>query len=117
MGFTDFGDIASRSSYNRPFRSADRALERTYQPSMLDPLRDAKDHAYDPPIAASTPPSEYSMDTAKTLPLYNSYDVESRQPAYVPPPQENEGTSPHPQPQHRTSYGFPHTQTPPTGST
>ncbi|KAF8597689.1 hypothetical protein BDV93DRAFT_562018 [Ceratobasidium sp. AG-I] len=38
-------------------RSADRAVEQTYRPTMLDPLRDAKDHAYDPLIAASHLPA------------------------------------------------------------
>ncbi|CAE6481166.1 unnamed protein product [Rhizoctonia solani] len=42
-------------------RSADHALERTYQPSRLDPLRDSKDHAYDPPK-----PSGASFATATT---------------------------------------------------
>ncbi|KAF8597709.1 hypothetical protein BDV93DRAFT_547777 [Ceratobasidium sp. AG-I] len=99
-------------------RSADRALERTYQPSELDPLRDAKDHAYDPPIPAShfaaTPTAREFTASATTLHTYNDDDEGNWQPAYVPAMQGHEGTSPHPQ--HQTSYGFPPTQTAPTGS-
>ncbi|KAF8597705.1 hypothetical protein BDV93DRAFT_610238 [Ceratobasidium sp. AG-I] len=101
-------------------RSANRALERTYQPSELDPLRDAKGHAYDPPIAAShfaaTPTSGDFTASATTLHTYKYDDTESWQPTYVPPAQEDDRTSPHPQTQHRADHSFPPTQTPLTGS-
>ncbi|KAH7333927.1 hypothetical protein B0J17DRAFT_118509 [Rhizoctonia solani] len=66
-------------------RSADRALERTYQPSMLDPLRDSKDHAYDPPK-----PSGASFTTTTTsYPLTpgagtHGHVQSNWQPSYVP---------------------------------
>ncbi|KAF8597707.1 hypothetical protein BDV93DRAFT_610240 [Ceratobasidium sp. AG-I] len=110
-------------------RSADRALERTYQPSLLDPLRDSKDHAYDPPIAAShftaTPGSGNFTATATSLLGHGGNNAASWQPMYNPPtlgyggasPPSSQGyTSPHPPPQHQTSYGFHATQTPFTGS-
>ncbi|KAF8597704.1 hypothetical protein BDV93DRAFT_527205 [Ceratobasidium sp. AG-I] len=110
-------------------RSADhaleRALKRTYQPSELDPLRDAKDHAYDPPMAAShftTIPGSGNFTT--TSPLgQDGNNAASWQPMYNPPTLGYGGTSsPPPQgymsphPQHQSSYGFPASQTPFTGS-
>jgi len=109
-------------------RSADRALERTYEPSMLDPLRDSKDHAYDPPMAAPhftvTPASGTFTATATSPVAHDGNNGGNWQPMYVPPGQNLQpgsgGTSPHQgytTPQHQTSYGFPPPQqTPFTGS-
>ncbi|CAE7226255.1 unnamed protein product [Rhizoctonia solani] len=50
-------------------RSADRALEQKYEPSLLDSLRDSKDYVYDPPE-----PSEASFPSTPTAgPLGNPH--------------------------------------------
>ncbi|GAB1522060.1 hypothetical protein RhiTH_005166 [Rhizoctonia solani] len=82
-------------------RSADRALQRTYEPSMLDPLRDSKDHAYDPPqpsgasIATTYPPTPGTGGYKNTQSNW--------QPPYVPHTQ-----------QHPSSHGFVAPPPPPT---
>ncbi|KAB5590533.1 hypothetical protein CTheo_6032 [Ceratobasidium theobromae] len=91
-------------------RSANQALERTYEPSALDPLRDTKDHAYDPPVVSShltgTPAQATftpSPGTSTTPAPYNPYS--SWQPSYVPPQQQHSGYT-SPGPVHQTNYGF-----------
>ncbi|EUC64527.1 low temperature requirement protein LtrA [Rhizoctonia solani AG-3 Rhs1AP] len=88
-------------------RSADRALERTYQPSVLDPLRDSKDYAYDPPK-----PSGASFVTTTTTypptPGVGSYgNTQSNwQPSYVPVSQQSSGYASPPPMGRQNSYGF-----------
>ncbi|KAG9078266.1 hypothetical protein FS749_009750 [Ceratobasidium sp. UAMH 11750] len=86
--------------------SADRELERTYEPSLLDPLRDSKDNAYDPPTSAypySTTPAKAEFTTSPTQP--QSQQQQNWQPAYVA---QTQTQTPAPQytAQHQTSYGF-----------
>ncbi|QRW10054.1 Serine/threonine-protein kinase [Ceratobasidium sp. AG-Ba] len=82
--------------------SADRELERTYEPSLLDPLRDHKDGAYDPPTVSypySSTPASADFTTSPT-----QHQQHNWQPAYVPQTQPQYVTPPITQ--HQTSYGF-----------
>ncbi|KAG8700142.1 hypothetical protein FRC08_004875, partial [Ceratobasidium sp. 394] len=84
--------------------SADRELERTYEPSLLDPLRDSKDNAYDPPTSAypySTTPAKAEFTTSPTQP--QSQQQQNWQPAYV---SQTQTPAPQYSAQHQTSYGF-----------
>ncbi|KAG8744234.1 hypothetical protein FRC10_010596 [Ceratobasidium sp. 414] len=84
-------------------RSADRALERTYEPSLLDPLRDHKDNAYDPPASAYPYSAAPAKDDYAMSPT--QYQQHSWQPAYVPQTPAPQYTAPPPA-QHQASYGF-----------
>ncbi|CAE7231367.1 unnamed protein product [Rhizoctonia solani] len=85
-------------------RSADRALERTYQPSMLDPLRDSKDHAYDPPRPSgssfATTPTTYPPTPGAGT--YNNTQG-NWQPSYIP---QQSGYASPPIMGRQDSYGF-----------
>ncbi|CAE6444567.1 unnamed protein product [Rhizoctonia solani] len=93
-------------------RSADRALERTYEPSMLDPLRDAKDHAYDPPqpsgasFATTYPPTPEAGAYKNTQ---NNW-----QPSYVTHTQQQSGYTSPQEMRRQSSYGFVAPAPPPT---
>ncbi|KAG8731656.1 hypothetical protein FRC11_003039 [Ceratobasidium sp. 423] len=85
-------------------RSADRALERTYEPSVLDPLRDSKDHAYDPPQ-----PSGASLATTyPPTPTTGAYGHPQGnwQPTYVPLTQQQSGYTSPTTLTHQNNYGF-----------
>ncbi|KAF8752985.1 Bacterial low temperature requirement A protein (LtrA) [Rhizoctonia solani] len=93
-------------------RSADRALQRTYEPSMLDPLRDSKDHAYDPPqpsgasIATTYPPTPGTGGYKNTQSNW--------QPPYVPHTQQHPVYASPPEMGHQNSHGFVAPPPPPT---
>ncbi|CAE6459156.1 unnamed protein product [Rhizoctonia solani] len=93
-------------------RSADRALERAYEPSMLDPLRDAKDHAYDPPQPSGT---SYAT-TYPPTPGTGSYNTSQSnwQPSYVPHTQQPPGYASPLEMGHQNNYGFVAPPPPPT---
>ncbi|CUA74339.1 Serine/threonine-protein kinase TEL1 [Rhizoctonia solani] len=88
-------------------RSADRALERTYQQSTLDPLLDSKNHPYDPPK-----PSGASFSTVPTTypptPGAGAYGNTQGnwQPSYVPYSQQSSGYTSPPPMGRQNSYGF-----------
>ncbi|KAG8695384.1 hypothetical protein FRC09_009186, partial [Ceratobasidium sp. 395] len=82
--------------------SADKELERTYEPSLLDPLRDHKDGAYDPPMTPYTAtPGQAEFTTSPPLNQQQNW-----QPAYVPQTAQSQYTSPPAMGQHQNSYGF-----------
>ncbi|KAF8674595.1 Bacterial low temperature requirement A protein (LtrA) [Rhizoctonia solani] len=93
-------------------RSADRALQRTYEPSMLDPLRDSKDHAYDPPqpsgasIATTYPPTPGTGGYKNTQSNW--------QPPYVPHTQQHPVYASPSEMGHQSSHGFVAPPPPPT---
>ncbi|KAJ1303927.1 hypothetical protein OPQ81_008338 [Rhizoctonia solani] len=85
-------------------RSADRALERTYEPSMLDPLRDSKDHSYDPPQPSGKSYTTTYPPTPGTGGYINTQG--NWQPSYVPLSQQQSGYTSPTAMRPQSSYGF-----------
>ncbi|CAE6512666.1 unnamed protein product [Rhizoctonia solani] len=85
-------------------RSADRALERTYEPSVLDPLRDSKDHAYDPPQSSGASLATTYPPTPATGAYGNPQS--NWQPTYVPLTQQHSGYTSPTVMGHQHNYGF-----------
>ncbi|KAG9123171.1 hypothetical protein FRC07_000149 [Ceratobasidium sp. 392] len=83
-------------------RSADKEIERSYEPSLLDPLRDHKDNAYDPPSAPY--PYTATPGTAEFTTSPTQQQQQNWQPAYIP--QTVQYTSPPTMQPHQSSYGF-----------
>ncbi|CAE6536686.1 unnamed protein product [Rhizoctonia solani] len=85
-------------------RSAKRALKRTYEPSMLDSLRDSKDHAHDPSqpsgasLATTYPPAPATGEHGNSWSIW--------QPTHVPLTQQQSGYVHNTVVGHQDSYGF-----------